>query len=237
MPERGPTICTNRRDVLTAAVFAAASFHSWGKQGASGQETKPGAIGTPEAGISTIQPIGVGPVPTTGGSRPGPANTVRDATRARTISPVGLAIASAGVDAGIERTRVVDGSMQDPSGPWEVAWYENLGSLGRPGNVVMAGHIDYWNVGPSVFYNLNLVQPGDEIVVTGDDGRTYDFTVKWNRQFDSTSMPLDEVTGPTDDQTLTLITCGGAFDFVNGQYLQRTVVRASRSGAGGAAST
>jgi hypothetical protein len=43
---------------------------------------------------------------------------------------------------------------------------------------------------------------------------------------------MDEITGPTDTQSLTLITCGGAFDYVNGEYLQRTVVRATRSGPG-----
>jgi sortase (surface protein transpeptidase) len=96
----------------------------------------------------------------------------------------------------------------------------------------MAGHIDYWNVGPSVFYNLATLVPGDAIVVSGKDGKQYPFTVDWIQQFDSDSIPLEEVAGPTDQQSLTLITCGGAFDYVNGHYLQRTVVRASRSGPG-----
>ena len=192
----------------------------------------PVAIGTPTAGSGLIKPTGLGPVPSTGASRPGPVNQVRSRDISPVVSPVGLTIESAGVDAGIERLRVVDGAMQDPSGPWEVAWYENLGSLGGPGNVVMAGHIDYWDVGPSVFYNLGTVQPGSEIVVTGDDGLQYPFTVEWTELFTSDDMPMDEITGPTDTQSLTLITCGGAFDYVNGQYLQRTVVRATRSGPG-----
>lgn len=192
----------------------------------------PSAVGTPAAGISTIRPISTGDVPTTGASRPGPANRVQSRVAADLIAPVGLAIESAGIDAGIERLRVVNGQMLDPSGPWEVAWYENLGTLGTIGNVVMAGHIDYWNVGPSVFYNLANVQPGEEIVVTGDNGLLYPFTVEWVQQFDSESIPLDEVAGPTEGQALTLITCGGAFDYVNGHYLQRTVVRASRTGPG-----
>lgn len=192
----------------------------------------PAAIGTPTAGSGLIRPTGLGPVPSTGASRPGPVNQVRGRAAAPVIAPVGLTIDSAGVDAGIERLRVVDGAMQDPSGPWEVAWYENLGSLGSPGNVVMAGHIDYWNVGPSVFYNLGSVQPGAEVIVAGDDGLQYPFTVEWTELFTSDNMPMDEITGPTDTQSLTLITCGGAFDYVNGEYLQRTVVRATRSGPG-----
>lgn len=192
----------------------------------------PVAVGTPAAGSGLIKPTGLGAVPSTGASRPGPVNQVRSRAVSPVISPVGLTIESAGVDAGIEPLRVVDGAMQDPSGPWEVAWYENLGSLGAPGNVVMAGHIDYWNVGPSVFYNLGSVQPGAEIIVAGDDGLQYPFTVEWIELFTSDDMPMDEITGPTDTQSLTLITCGGAFDYVNGQYLQRTVVRATRSGPG-----
>lgn len=192
----------------------------------------PVAVGTPTAGSGLIRPTGLGAVPSTGASRPGPVNQVRNRALAPVVSPVGLAIESIGVDAGIEPLRVVDGAMQDPSGPWEVAWYENLGTLGAPGNVVMAGHIDYWNVGPSVFYNLGGVQPGAEIIVAGDDGLQYPFTVEWTELFTSDNMPMDEITGPTDTQSLTLITCGGAFDYVNGQYLSRTVVRATRSGPG-----
>lgn len=222
----------SRRAVLGGLALAGVGGVSiWRAAKTTAQEDLPVVIGSPSAGSSSIRPTGLGDVPSTGASRPGPANSVQNQRAAQVILPVGLAIEQAGIDAGIERLRVVDGAMQDPSGPWEVAWYENLGNL-VAGNVVMAGHIDYWNVGPSVFYNLTSVQPGDEIVVSGDDGKRYPYSVEWIRQFDSATMPLDDVAGPTRDQTLTLITCGGAFDYVNGQYLQRTVVRANRSGPG-----
>ena len=100
-------------------------------------------------------------MPSTGASRPGPANIALDRIRSDVVAPIGLAIETAGIDAGIETLRVVDGAMQDPSGPWIVAWYDNLGDLGKIGNVVMAGHIDYWNVGPAVFYNLSTLEPGE----------------------------------------------------------------------------
>jgi hypothetical protein len=226
-----PVKPTTRRAVLISlAALGAAWF--WRRGGATAQESTPVAVATPEAAGSLIKPIGVGEVPTFGASRPGPANMVQSPAGSTIVSPVGLSIEKAGVDAGIEALRVVDGQMQDPTGPWVVAWYENLGSLGKDGNVVMAGHIDYWNVGPSVFYNLASLQAGDEIVVSGDNGKTYPFTVEWVKQFDSDAIPLDQVAGPTEDQSLTLITCGGAFDYANGHYLQRTVVRANRSGPG-----
>jgi len=223
-----------RRSVVTGmVVLAFAAAHRIVT--ASAQDGAPAAVATPSAGSVGIRPMGVGDVPSTGASRPGPANLELARTRSDFVAPVGLTVEAAGIDAGIEALRVVDGAMQDPSGPWVVAWYENLGALGKIGNIVMAGHIDYWNVGPAVFYNLSTLEPGGEIVVTGEDGRTYPFTVEWVRQYDSDSIPLDEVAGPTTDQSLTLITCGGAFDYANGHYLQRTVVRANRTGAGIAA--
>ena len=224
-----------RRQVVLAAGASFATMLARASTLVMAQEDAtpaPVAVGTPSAGSGMIKPTGAGAVPSTGASRPGPVNQVRNRSVSPVIAPVGLTIASAGVDAGIERLRVLDGAMQDPSGPWEVAWYENLGSLGVPGNVVMAGHIDYWNVGPSVFYNLGSVQPGAEIVVAGDDGLQYPFTVEWSELFTSDNMPMDEITGPTATQSLTLITCGGAFDYVNGEYLSRNVVRATRSGPG-----
>ncbi|MBA2598218.1 MAG: class F sortase [Chloroflexota bacterium] len=220
---------TNRR-TLVAGLTVLGATAVRGIIGANAQDDAPLSVSTPAAGIGTIRPTGVGDVPSTGASRPGPANRVRETNIVLPIAPVGLAIETAGIDAGIEALRVVDGAMQDPSGPWVVAWYENLGALGRSGNVVMAGHIDYWNVGPSVFYNLATLQPADGITVSGDDGKVYPYAVEWVRQYDSTSMPIDDVVGPTEGHALTLITCGGAFDYANGEYLQRTVVRANRTG-------
>ena len=216
-----------RRSVLAgmALLSAAATQHRFVSRA---QDDAPATVATPAAGIGSIRPTGVGDVPSTGASRPGPANIVQERIIVEPVAPVGLAVEAAGIDAGIEALRVVDGVMQDPTGPWVVAWYENLGAIGRTGNVVMAGHIDYWNVGPAVFYNLSTLEPGDEVVLSGDDGKTYPFAVEWVRQYDSASMPLDEVTGPTDMQSVTLITCGGAFDYASGLYLQRTVVRANR---------
>ncbi len=231
MPDRANR-CT-RRSILAGTVAFCAAVTQRGLAGQA-QDDAPAAIASPSAGMGSIKPTGVGDVPSTGASRPGPVNFESVGNIDERVAPVGLAVEAAGIDADIEALRVVNGAMQDPSGPWIVAWYENLGTLGRAGNVVMAGHIDYWNVGPAVFYNLSTLEPGDEIVVAGNNGESYPFAVESVRQYDSASMPLDEVVGPTESQSVTLITCGGAFDYVNGLYLQRTVVRANQVSAGAA---
>ena len=94
-------------------------------------------------------------IPTTGVRRPGPIVAVASGSGVRRgVTPVAIQIAKAGVDAPIETGAIIDGMMQDPTGPWVVAWYDDLAALGEGGNAVMAGHVDYWDTGPAVFYNL-----------------------------------------------------------------------------------
>ncbi|MDP8909336.1 MAG: class F sortase, partial [Chloroflexota bacterium] len=117
----------------------------------------------------------------------------------------------------------------NPTGPWVVSWYEETAQLGTRGNVVMAGHINYWNVGDAVFANLVELQQGAEVVVSGEDDRAYTYAVEWVETFEVaelTSGAIQEVVGPTPESVLTLITCGGEFDYVSGEYLSRTVARA-----------
>ena len=170
-----------------------------------------------------------GEVPSFGGSRPGPLDRAAPPpARPAGVRPIAIEIDRAAVNAEIEALDVVDGRMQDPTGPWVVAWYEDLAGLGEAGNVVMAGHIDYWNVGPAVFYTVGQLVEGDEITVTGADGEVYTYQVEWVRQYDADDAPLEEIVGGTTEEALTLITCGGTFDYTDGEYLQRTVVRAAR---------
>lgn len=180
-------------------------------------------------GSAPIVSTRTGEVPSTGVRRPGPFDQAQLASsRPPGLAPIALQVERAAIDAPIEALKVVDGAMQDPTGPWSVAWYENLASLGEGGNVVMAGHIDYWNVGPAVFYSIDDLAEGDEINVIAEDGQTFTYAVEWVRQYDAEAVPLDEVVGPTTTESLTLITCGGTFDYATAHYLNRTVVRANQ---------
>jgi sortase (surface protein transpeptidase) len=64
--------------------------------------------------------------------------------------------------------------------------------------------------------------------VTGEDGEIYTYSVLWRENFEAANAPIQDIVGPTETESLTLITCGGPFDYANGVYLQRTVVRAER---------
>ena len=184
-------------------------------------------------------------VPSTGGSRMGPI--VQAASRIAApepepepepevvegVAPIALQVDKFAIDAPIEIGAVVDGVMLDPSGPWVVAWYDQLGKVRERNNVVMAGHVDYYTVGPAVFWNVRDLVPGDIIRVIDENGEAIEYAVEWTELFDVATELTPEViqtniVGDTGQESLTLITCGGPFDPATGQYLERFVVRANQ---------
>lgn len=184
-----------------------------------------------DSGVVPIQSTELGPMPSTGMVRDGFADQQPQQPEAADgVIPTELIVEKAGIDAEVEVQQIVDGVMQNPTGPWIVSWYEQTSELGVVGNVVMAGHVDYWNVGPSVFFSLGDLVEGDPIEVVGENQTIYGYTVEWNEVFDLeelTSGKITELVGPTEDPVLTLITCGGEFDYASGEYLSRRVVRAA----------
>jgi sortase (surface protein transpeptidase) len=186
-------------------------------------------------------------VPSTGASRPGPVvvssasvSTPQPPPRREGVAPVEFQVDKIGVDAPIETGEVVDGAMQDPTGPWVVAWYEQIGKIGEGGNIVMAGHVDYWNTGPNgtagpaVFWDIPHLNQGDIIRLVGEDGKPYEYAVDWVQQFDVATQLTPEViqkdiiADTPGMETLTLITCGGDFDPATGEYNHRWVLRADQ---------
>jgi len=170
-------------------------------------------------------------MPTTGAIRGAPVGTQPTGVIAVTATqPASIQVSTAQIDAKIEVLNIVNGVMENPTGPWVVSWYRQTAELGEVGNVVLAGHVDYWNVGPSVFYNVRTLTEGDEITLTGEDGATFTYAVQTNDTYgvqDLIGGTLAEVVSPTETAMLTMLTCGGEFDYVNGEYLSRTVVRAA----------
>jgi sortase (surface protein transpeptidase) len=199
--------------------------------GAAAQETNG------EEDVATTEALSE--VPSTGARRPGPVILAATSVAApepepepvEGVAPVELQVDSVGVDAPIELGAVVDGAMQDPSGPWVVSWYDQLGKIGEGGNVVMAGHVDYWNVGPAVFWDVRDLPAGDVIRVVGEDGKNYEYAVQWTQPYMAEELTPEviqnDIVGDTGEETLTLITCGGEFNPDTGEYNQRWVVRAN----------
>ncbi len=186
--------------------------------------------GTPES-TPTIQSNQPDEIPTTGALRPGPVGQQPPESVVSTAIPMAIMVEAASIDAEIETLNIVNGKMEDPTGPWVVSWYQQSAALGEIGNVMLAGHVDYWGVGPSVFYNVRDLVEGDRIDLTGEHGEGFSYDVVWNETFaleELVSGTMADIVAPSDDQIVTLFTCGGEFDYINGEYLSRTVVRGQR---------
>lgn len=145
------------------------------------------------------------------------------------IVPVRVEIPAIGVDAGITDLSLAGSEPEVPQDFSQVGWYVQTREPGEIGPAVLAGHVDSRN-GPAVFFELDSLQPGDEIVVTGEEGRRR-FLVDDVGQYPKDQLP-DEVFGFGDAQPqLRLITCGGSFDESSGHYRDNVVVYASRASA------
>ncbi len=142
--------------------------------------------------------------------------------------PVRIEIEGIGVSATIETLEVVDGVFQEPTSAGQVAWYKDTSWLGSSGNIVMAGHLNYWGVPEGVFFALATVEPGSIVEVTADNGEVYRYEVTTVQLLPADAGSLETVTADTGGETLTLITCGGDWDPSSQHYVHRTVVQATR---------
>ncbi|MBA2775659.1 MAG: class F sortase [Chloroflexia bacterium] len=147
--------------------------------------------------------------------------------------PAGLTIASIGVEAPVEILETVGGVMQQPSDENHVAWYKETARLGELGNILIAGHLNWWGVPEAVFFALGTLEEGAEVVLVDEDGDAYTYAVEWVRQESNLEPPSEEVLGMTDYEAVTLITCGGEWDNSISEYDERTVARARRVAASG----
>ena len=106
----------------------------------------------------------------------------------------------------------------------EAGWYRFTSVPGSVGNSVIVGHVDTY-VGPAVFYNLYRLLPGDAIYVKTGAAQER-FAVRWVHEVSKARFPVNQVFGETGQHHLWLITCGGAFDYKTGHYLDNIIVSA-----------
>ena len=76
----------------------------------------------------------------------------------------------------------------------ETGWYDRGPTPGEPGPAVIVGHVDTKS-GPSVFYDLGKLRPGDRIEVTRADRSVVVFRVDTVEHFDKDRLPADRIYG------------------------------------------
>lgn len=148
----------------------------------------------------------------------------------KTVPPSRIVVPAIGVDAPIFELGVnSNGEMDSPDGPSPVGWYNFSPTPGNPGNTVMSGHRD-WHTGVTgVFWRLSEIKPGDRITVQLIDGNKIEYIAAISALIGSGDLPIAEVVGQTEVETITLITCEGVFNSASREYDKRRVIWASRA--------
>jgi sortase (surface protein transpeptidase) len=162
-----------------------------------------------------------------GGTAPAHAAAPPTGAFAQDNQPTRLIIPALEVDATIEAVgQDDDGLMALPSSVATVAWYMRGPKPGETGNAVMAGHLDDVKGRPAIFWALDELEPGDEIVVRFGDKQEKRFEVMGLETYDADAAPLTRIFGVDFERDLNLITCNGAWDAQGNVYEERLVVYA-----------
>lgn len=139
--------------------------------------------------------------------------------------PQTISIPKIGVEAKVEKVGLDSQKRMDvPKNVNNVGWYELGFRPGERGSAVLDGHLDTVTGAPAVFYYLTSLAPGDQIIVTDDQGKTYTYQVEKQVAYPYNQVPLEEVFASSDKPRLNLITCNGIWDVGNSNYSQRVVV-------------
>lgn len=141
--------------------------------------------------------------------------------------PSRVVMPTIGVDAAVGKTGIgQDGGLEVPDDFDNAFWFEGSAVPGDPGVSVLVGHIDDES-GPAVFYRLELLKPGQEILVHRSDGAIAGYTVTELKIFPKGRFPTERVFGTESGPGLRLVTCIGRFDRKRKTYLDNLVVFAA----------
>jgi len=123
-------------------------------------------------------------------------------------------------------SRIVESTLKD--GVWQVPKFvaghlQGTSDPGKPGNVVLAGHVESISSG-NVFADIGHLEPGDRIKLY-TDAAEFDYVVAGKLTVKNDDL---SVVAPTPEETLTLITCTGNWLPLQRDFDQRLVVVARR---------
>lgn len=141
--------------------------------------------------------------------------------------PARLLIPAIAVDAHIQYVGLDPkgtGEMDIPSNFTDVGWYQPGVQPGMQGSAVIAGHYNGKDISKAVFFDLDALQAGDEVIVVSAKQTRTIFQVIKIETYDY-DAPATEVFESYDEKKrLNLITCDGIWLPEEKRYDKRTVV-------------
>lgn len=139
------------------------------------------------------------------------------------IDPHRILIPAIGVDAPVIDLLLTATEVEVPEDFDDAGWWTATRRPGEIGPSVIGGHVDSRS-GPAVFFRLDQLREGDEVVVESEDGEQVVFVVDNGIQIDKYDRPPEVFGFGQGRPELRLITCGGEFDPTIGHYTDNYVI-------------
>ena len=177
------------------------------------QQVQPGAgaLAAPSATVTTPSPQ---PSTTPPPAPHGPANTVW--------------IPSQKVRAPVDVCEIVDDELEPPQNVHRTCYWAGGAALSdQVGTTVLTGHVNWVGQGTGALGNIGELHRGDLVRTTGKDGIVTTWEVqKVVHRPKSNGIDTSVFVGQSGPRKLYLITCGGAFDAADANYLDNIYVEA-----------
>jgi hypothetical protein len=116
-------------------------------------------------------------MPTGGANRPGPFGSKPDQPAEKGSEPIAIQLDRLGINTDVVAGELTLGVPTDPPSPQVTIWYRNSALLGATGVVLIGGKTTVTPEGPSAFTRLSEATPGDLVVLTGQNGGAYSYTL------------------------------------------------------------
>ncbi len=170
------------------------------------------------AAVPAVTAATAAPVPATAAAPPAD----------RLAAPARVRLAGIDVDAAVVPVGVDGrGEMEVPEKVDTVGWYRfGPGPGSDAGSAVLSGHVDDRVQGRGAFYSLTDLGTGDPVQVDLADGTVLDYRVTLVERIDKSVLPTDRLFARDGAPHLTLVTCGGEFDYATRNYRDNVVVTA-----------
>ncbi|GGI47898.1 LPXTG-site transpeptidase (sortase) family protein [Agromyces flavus] len=142
--------------------------------------------------------------------------------------PTRLEVPALGIDVSVRPVGLDNqgrmGLFEDPA---IAAWYRwGPAPASAAGSTVIAAHVDSLTYDVLPFARLKDAAPGTEVVVTDAAGERHAYAVESMQVIEKADVDWDAAFDRSGAPRLTLVTCGGEFDYANRRYLSNLVVTA-----------
>lgn len=155
--------------------------------------------------------------------------SLEDQRRETPPAPARIEVPALGIDMTIQPVGLdADGNMGLFDDPAIAAWYQwGPAPASDAGSTVIAAHVDSLEYRVLPFARLRDAAPGTEVFVTDAAGTRHAYAVQTLEVFDKEAVDWDAAFDRSGAPRLTLVTCGGEFDYTARTYLSNLVVTAT----------